>query len=471
MSSVEIRQAPGLSRRDVVKAGIAVGATFVVGSARARSAHAAATPGLHVGVIGGGMAGLETAWLLDGIHTVTLLERDEVIGGHAKTVSVTVGDSEHWVDVGAQYFSGAVITNFWKLVTSTLGVPVVPATMTIAMWEHGERDLTFSSFDPSASIDNALAMLSFTTAAQADWAGPDRRGTGSWNTTLEQYIEPLDLLRTSKDRFIYPLLAALNGTSTEENKAVAAHGGVAFLARPIDLADPLGIIYHNVRDGLRAVADALIDQLTTTNVHISTEIVGLTKSGDTFTATAADGRQFAFDHIILALAPYPAGTLVDQLGAGGGEIRSIYDQQQYFAATTTIHTDPIYMPPEPATWASYNACNDGDHCEASMWYGAIQEQATGLPIFKSWTAHRREAPTSVLATADYWHPNITPAFIEAQRSLDARQGEGGIWYAGTHTYDVDSQESALISACRVASRLAPTSPRLLALDATIDEIW
>ena len=337
--------------------------------------------------------------------------------------------------------------------------------------EHGERDLTFSSFDPSASIDNALAMLSFMTAAQTDWAGPDRRGIGRWNTTLEQYIEPLDLLRTSKDRFIYPLLAALNGTSTEENKAVAARGGVAFLARPIDLADPLGIIYHNVRDGLQAVADALIDQLTTTNVHVSTEIVGLTKSGDTFTATAADGRQFAFDHIILALPPYPARTLVDQLGAGGREIRSIYDQQQYFAATTTIHTDPIYMPPEPATWTSYNACNDGDHCEASMWYGAIQEQATGLPIFKSWTAHRREAPTSVLATADYWHPNITPAFIEAQRLLDARQGEGGIWYAGTHTYDVDSQESALISACRVASRLAPTSPRLLALDATIDEIW
>ena len=238
------------------------------------------------------MAGLETAWLLDGIHTVTLLERDDMIGGHAKTVDVTVGDSEHRVDVGAQYFAQRSYPNFWKLVTSTLDVPVVPATMTIAMWEHGARDLTFSSLDPSASIDNALAMLSFTTAAQTDWAGPDRRGTGPWNTTLEQYIEPLDLPRASKDRFIYPLLAALNGTSTEENKAVAARGGVAFLARPIDLGDPLGTIYHNVRDGLQAVADAMIDQLTTTDVHVSTEIVGLTKSSDTFTATAADGRRF-----------------------------------------------------------------------------------------------------------------------------------------------------------------------------------
>ena len=71
----------------------------------------------------------------------------------------------------------------------------------------------------------------------------------------------------------------------------------------------------------------------------------------------------------------------------------------------------------------------------------------GLPIFKSWTTHRREAPTGVLATADYWHPNITPAFINAQIALNAIQGQNGIWFAGTHTYDVDSQESAIVAGC------------------------
>ena len=95
----------------------------------------------------------------------------------------------------------------------------------------------------------------------------------------------------------------------------------------------------------------------------------------------------------------------------------------------------------------------------------------GLPIFKSWTTHRREAPTSVLATADYWHPNITPAFIAAQVALNAIQGQDGIWFAGTHTYDVDSQESALVSACKVAQGLAPGSARLTALNPDIKVIW
>ena len=72
------------------------------------------------------MAGLETAWLLDGIHTVTLLERDEVIGGHAKTVCVTVGDSEHWVDVGAQYFSRRSYPNFGSWSRLRSAYPLCP---------------------------------------------------------------------------------------------------------------------------------------------------------------------------------------------------------------------------------------------------------------------------------------------------------------------------------------------------------
>nr|MBA2640717.1 hypothetical protein [Nocardioidaceae bacterium] len=74
MTSVEIPHRHGLSRRDLAKAGIAVGATLAIGAGPAHSARAGANPGLRVGVIGGGMAGLETAWLLDGTHTVTLLE-------------------------------------------------------------------------------------------------------------------------------------------------------------------------------------------------------------------------------------------------------------------------------------------------------------------------------------------------------------------------------------------------------------
>ncbi|MWB98486.1 FAD-dependent oxidoreductase [Agromyces seonyuensis] len=472
MPSVEIPHAPGLSRRTLLKGGVALGATLTVAGTLSQDRRAvAATPNLRVGVIGGGMAGLETAWLLDGTHNVTLLEQDAVLGGHAQTVSVEVGGATRQVDVGAQYFSQQTYPNFWKLVTSTLGVPVVKANMSIALWNHGATALEFFSPEPFGNLTNALSMLAFTNAVQADWAGLDRRGTGSWDVTLRDYLDSRLIAKSSKDRFLYPFLAALNGASTEENKAVAARGGVAFLARPTTIINYQPYPYHNVRDGLRAVADAMLSQLTTTEVRTGTEIVGLAKAGAEFVATDASGRQYRFDQVVLALPPVPAKRLVAGLGSGGANIATIYERQPYFRATTAVHTEPTYQHPNPSKWASYNARNDGEYCEASMWYGAIQDQVAGLPIFKSWTTHRREAPGGVLATAEYWHPNITPAFIGAQRSLDALQGRDGIWFAGTHTYDVDSQESALVSACRVAQRLAPDSTRLRALAPKIKQVW
>ena len=49
---------------------------------------------MKIAVIGGGIAGLSTAWLLarhaGGAHRVTLFEKQERLGGHANTIDVTL---------------------------------------------------------------------------------------------------------------------------------------------------------------------------------------------------------------------------------------------------------------------------------------------------------------------------------------------------------------------------------------------
>ena len=40
---------------------------------------------MKVGIIGGGIAGLAAAWLLDEEHEVTLFEKRDRLGGHAHT--------------------------------------------------------------------------------------------------------------------------------------------------------------------------------------------------------------------------------------------------------------------------------------------------------------------------------------------------------------------------------------------------
>ena len=48
-----------------------------------------AKPRKRIAVIGAGIAGLATAWLLSRRHEVVLLEANDYLGGHTNTVDVT----------------------------------------------------------------------------------------------------------------------------------------------------------------------------------------------------------------------------------------------------------------------------------------------------------------------------------------------------------------------------------------------
>jgi len=54
---------------------------------------------MHVVVIGSGAAGLAAAWLLSKRHRVTLLEKDDRLGGHAHTATVS-GSVDQKIDTG-----------------------------------------------------------------------------------------------------------------------------------------------------------------------------------------------------------------------------------------------------------------------------------------------------------------------------------------------------------------------------------
>jgi predicted NAD/FAD-binding protein len=59
----------------------------------------------RVAVVGGGLAGVSLAYLLDGACDVRLYEKERRLGGHAHTVTVEHRGQRFQVDLGAQLFS------------------------------------------------------------------------------------------------------------------------------------------------------------------------------------------------------------------------------------------------------------------------------------------------------------------------------------------------------------------------------
>jgi predicted NAD/FAD-binding protein len=92
---------------------------------------------MRIAIVGGGISGLVSAYLLNEDHDIVLFEANDYIGGHTHTVDVTLGTSRYAVDTGFIVFNEVTYPNFLKLL-ARLGVKYQPSTMTFSV--KSERD-------------------------------------------------------------------------------------------------------------------------------------------------------------------------------------------------------------------------------------------------------------------------------------------------------------------------------------------
>src|SRR3954454_4845931 len=60
---------------------------------------------VRIAVVGTGIAGLATAWLLNRRHAVTVFEAETRVGGHSHTVQVRAGEHDIPVDTGFMVYN------------------------------------------------------------------------------------------------------------------------------------------------------------------------------------------------------------------------------------------------------------------------------------------------------------------------------------------------------------------------------
>ena len=63
---------------------------------------------MRIAIIGAGIAGLTTAYLLSDEHDIVVYEANDYIGGHTHTIDVSVQDSTYAVDTGFIVFNDYV---------------------------------------------------------------------------------------------------------------------------------------------------------------------------------------------------------------------------------------------------------------------------------------------------------------------------------------------------------------------------
>ena len=87
---------------------------------------------MKIAIIGSGISGLTSAYLLSRRHDITLFEAADRIGGHTHTVDVTVDGRHYAVDTGFIVFNDWTYPNFIRLLRQ-IGVPFKPTEMSFSV--------------------------------------------------------------------------------------------------------------------------------------------------------------------------------------------------------------------------------------------------------------------------------------------------------------------------------------------------
>lgn len=429
----------------------------------------------RVGIIGGGLAGVSCAWLLDGVADAVVFESRPVLGGHADTLPVDVDGEEIQVDVGAQFFARGPQPTYVKLLEVVgLSAATIEAEMTITITERGRPSPLFVSPSrgrawtvlPRWNRRSLWAFLVLSLAAKRF----TRRG--DWSMAVEPWLARLPVAEEERENVLLPLLSAMIGCTIDETRGLSARGALVFIGKalPDRLLDPFR--YGNSRYGLGGNVARIAGASGNLTAHLGSPVASVRRrQGGGFRVRNEAGVSEDVDVLVFAAPPYATRALLHRL-PGFHRTSETLASFAYFPSEISIHRDPIYMPAEARFWSAYNPLRDGGRCEASVWYGALRPVAPGrapLALFKSWATDRRVAPSAEIHRRRFLHPLVTPGFLDAQARLEGFQGLGGVWFAGSYTTEVDSQESALVSAVRVVRRLAPEAPNLLALDASAGE--
>ena len=409
---------------------------------------------MRIAVIGSGISGLASAWLLSRRHEVTLYEANDYLGGHTHTHDVALGGRLYAVDTGFIVHNPVHYPLLTRLFDE-LGVASQPTTMSFAV--HNEASgLEYNATSLDTLFCQRRNLLSprflgmvrdlfrFYREAPTLLDGPhDGPSLGDW-LAENRYGAAF------RDEHLVPMASALWSSPPEQILAFPARYLAQFMANHQMLQVAGRPQWRVVRGGSASYVQALRRRW---NVHerLRCAVRAVHRDGAGVTVNSDRGSE-RYDETVLACHSDQALAL---LADASVQERAILGAIPYQANDVVLHTDATLLPRRRKAWAAWNAFiprEAGAPCTVSYCMNLLQSLDAPEPFVV--TLNRSEAidPAKVLRRMRYHHPVYTQASVAAQRRKAEIQGVNRTWFAGAY-WGWGFHEDGMRSAVEVAAAL------------------
>ncbi len=389
---------------------------------------------MKIAVVGSGIAGLASAWLLGRQHDVALFEAQERLGGHTHTHQVTFGDRGFAVDSGFIVFNPQCYPLLCRMFEQ-LGVRSRPTSMTFSV-QHAGSGLEYNAGNLDALFCQRRNLLSprflgmvrdilrFYREAPAllSQAGP--------GPTLGEYLEAGRYGRGFTEDHIVPMASALWSSPSARVLSFPARYLVQFMANHQMLQANGRPQWRVVEGGSSRYIEAL-QRDWRVDVRLEMPVLGIRRDADGVEVESRRGRE-RFDRIVIACHSDEALALLRD--ASDAE-RDVLGAIAYQPNETVLHTDHSLLPRQRKAWAAWNAyvpAEPGAECTVSYCMNALQGIDSPEPFVVSLNRSAAIDPSKIIARMAYAHPVYSHASVAAQARRGEISGRNSTHYAGAY---------------------------------------
>ncbi|MDD2790511.1 MAG: FAD-dependent oxidoreductase [Sulfurimonas sp.] len=387
---------------------------------------------MKIAVIGAGISGLGSAYLLSQKHEVDLYETQSRLGGHARTTQINEDGKQFGVDTGFLVFNNETYPLLTKLF-KRLGVKIENSDMSFGFWDkatnvaYNAQTLGGVFFQKKNLFSPTHYKMIFDIMRFNKKANYDvDNNTTELDKTLSEYLS--DYGTAFKERYLLPMGAAIWSTPSDEMQHFPTRTFLQFFKNHGLLGVTTQHQWLTVSNGSVNYVNKIQKQISG-KIILNSDVIYIKREEEGVVLHHADGKLSHYDKVVLAMHAPEALAILGDASESEKEILSCFGYKRNDAL---LHNDTNALYPDKKIYAAWNYKNGGkaNAVTLSYWINRLQNIPTDTEYFVS--LNEIDSLEKVIERITYSHPQFNTAAINAQTQRHEISGVNNTYYAGAY---------------------------------------
>tara|TARA_B000000609_G_C24172708_1_gene351503 strand:+ start:50 stop:1300 length:1251 start_codon:yes stop_codon:yes gene_type:complete len=392
---------------------------------------------MKIAIIGSGISGLTSAYLLHKKHDITLFESNNYIGGHTNTITVNDENNNQLnVDTGFIVYNNDTYPNFVKILNK-LKVETQPSTMSFSLscersgMEYGTGNLKALFGNKSNIISFQFYKLLFGIFTYFKKAKTFLKHNNDFSYTVHDFIKSAKINNYTYEKFILPMASAIWSTNFDEIEQMPAKYLFEFYKNHDLLSINPSKKWRVIKGGSKQYVSKLIKPFYN-RIRINSKVHSIKRDKNTIYLKTDHNEKEEFNAVILACHSDQALKILED---STNQEKEILANIPYQLNQAILHTDTSVLPKNKKMWSSWNSYIPKEqNSNVSLTYNMniLQSIKSKNTFCVSINMENNINPSKIIKKINYSHPTFNKKSVFAQSQKNKISGIKNTYFAGAY---------------------------------------